>query len=132
MLDSESTDGSAEFLREQPVEFDSLAQGGFRPWVGFAIVLAQGARGRFLVFLSQDALPVGTDFLECLTAPLEDEVVAGVWARNLPRPDDDALTRRSLLSSVESGEAGRRVRLPEGRCLADLDGPEAGGPYPLQ
>ena len=119
VLDSESTDGSYEYLSEQPVELDRIPQRDF----GHGSArnrLAQGAQGEYLVFLSQDALPVGTDFLELLVEPLGDGQVAGAWARNLPHPDDDALTKRSLLDSVESSGEGRRVRLPEGKCLADL------------
>ncbi len=119
VLDSESSDGSAEFLREQAVHFDSLPQHEFSH--GSARNrLAGGALGKHLVFLSQDALPLGTDFLTVLTAPLEQEQIGGTWARNLPHPDDDALTRRSLEQSAESQAEGRQVFLTPGSCLADL------------
>ncbi|MEZ6004572.1 MAG: glycosyltransferase [Planctomycetota bacterium] len=118
-LDSESRDGTAAYLREQGVRVQGLPQAEF----GHGSArnrLAGMAQGERLVFLSQDALPVGTDFVRTLIAPLEDRRVAGTWARNLPNPGDDALSRRSLLESQESSAEGRRICLPAGRTLADF------------
>jgi rhamnosyltransferase len=43
--------------------------------------------GELLVFVSQDAIPVGDDWLERLTQPLrEDAELAGVYGRQLPHP----------------------------------------------
>jgi len=118
-LDSESRDGTLEVLKKAGVRTASIAQKDF----GHGLArnrLGSMARGEWLVFLSQDALPVGRDFVETLIAPLADPDVAGVWARNLPPPSDDALTVRSLLASIESSPISRQVKLPEGQCLADL------------
>ncbi|MFT5200115.1 MAG: rhamnosyltransferase [Planctomycetota bacterium] len=118
-LDSESDDGTRELLAEFEVRFESIARSDFSH--GSARNrLGSMARGEVLVFLSQDALPVGTHFVETLTAPLAGDPVVGTWARNLPHPTDDALTARSLLSSGESDETSRGVYLEPGTCLADL------------
>ena len=119
-LDSESGDGTQEVLRDHGVRFESLPQAEF----GHGSArnrLAGMAEGDTLVFLSQDALPVGPDFVAKLVEPLADRRVAGTWARNVPHPDDDALTARSLLESGESSEASRRVGLEPGVVLADLE-----------
>ncbi len=78
--------------------------------------IARMAKGSVLVFLSQDAVPVGTGFIEALIAPLEDPSVAGVTARVLPYPGDDPLTARTVLAAPEAGDR------PAG-LLAGGDGP---------
>ncbi|MCA9002605.1 MAG: glycosyltransferase family 2 protein, partial [Planctomycetes bacterium] len=118
-LDSSSTDRTRELLAAAGVRFQTIAKAKF----GHGSArnrLGRMARGEVLVFLSQDALPVGNRFVETLVAPLMEEGVVGTWARNLPHPDDDALTARSLLSSGESDPQSRRVALEPGTCLADL------------
>lgn len=118
-LDSESDDGTLDLLREFRVRHETIARADFAH--GSARNrLGTMARGEILVFLSQDALPVGNDFIEVLTAPLERVGITGTWARNLPHPTDDALTARSLLSSGESSDETRLVELASGECLADL------------
>ena len=73
------------------------------------------------MFLRQDALPVGQDFVARLIAPLGDERVGGVWARNVPHPGDDALTARSLLESIEASDVSRRIGLEPGVVLSELE-----------
>lgn len=68
-------------------------------------LLASKARGEVLVFLSQDAVPDGTDFLESIVAPFADVAIAGVMARVLPHADDDALTQRTVLAAPEASDA---------------------------
>ncbi len=54
-------------------------------------------QGDLVVLLVQDALPASEDWLVALTRPLrEDEGVAGAYARQVPRPDADAVTRYYL------------------------------------
>ena len=64
--------------------------------------LASLAKGELLVFLSQDAVPDGPEFLEALVAPFADEAIAGVMARVLPHEDDDILTQRTVLAAPEA------------------------------
>jgi rhamnosyltransferase len=87
VVDSGSGDASAELARSHgalvheipPLEFNHGATRNL------------GARlsgGETLVFLSQDAEPVGSDWLARLVAPLAvDDRVAGVYGRQLARPD---------------------------------------------
>ena len=86
VVDSGSTDGSVATAREYgarvleipPEEFDHGATRN---------LAAEAARGEVLVFISQDAEPVGDGWLAALTAPLADERVAGVYGRQVARPD---------------------------------------------
>ncbi len=119
IVDSGSTDGTWECLqgwrtrlgdrlhlrRIDPVEFD---HGDTRNQ------LAAWSSGELLVFLTQDAIPVGRDWLARLAANFEDEEVAAAYCRNLPRPDAGLLTR--LFSERDPGyrKESERVRLPSG------------------
>jgi len=106
--DSSSTDGSAELLREHGVSVETIPQPEFRHG-RTRNELAARAQGEFLVFLSQDAIPEGPDFLAKLTAAFEDERVAGAYGRILPPPEQDPLTARTVLHQPEaSGESETR------------------------
>ncbi len=51
-------------------------------------LLAESAAGQTLVFISQDAEPLGRDWLTHLTARLRaDETIAGAYGRQIARPD---------------------------------------------
>ena len=86
VVDSGSADGSVELARGfgakvieiAPEEFD---HGGTRN------LAARSAGGEILVFLSQDAEPVGDSWLSALVSRLGvDERLAGVYGRQLARP----------------------------------------------
>lgn len=84
VVDSGSTDDSVAVARSHgatllEIPFESFTHGGSRN------LGARRAAGELLVFISQDAYPVGTDWLARLSAPLlADEKVAGAYGRQLP------------------------------------------------
>ena len=116
-VDSGSTDGTPELLESwagrlgvpfelrhiHPVEFD---HGDTRN------LLAAESTGELLVYLTQDAIPVGDDWLERLAANFADERVGAAYSRNVPRSDADLLTQ--VFSEGDPGYAAERreVRLP--------------------
>lgn len=119
-IDSGSTDGTWEllgefqarfpvpFVRERidQVEFD---HGDTRN------LLAARSRGDLLVFLTQDAIPIGSDWLAKLASNFEDPRVGAAYCRNLPRPDAELLTR--AFSAADPGyAAGRRAVRIEDRA----------------
>lgn len=109
-IDSSSTDGGFELLREHGARVERIAQrdyGHGRTRNQLALL----ARGELLVYLSQDALPVGDDFLADLVAPLAEPGVVAATARVLPHEDDDPLTRRSVLDQPQASAAPRRHAL---------------------
>jgi rhamnosyltransferase len=59
-----------------------------------------------VVLMVQDAVPNDIFTLERLVAALEGENVAGVYARQLPRPEADVITKRNL----DNWLTGRRER----------------------
>jgi glycosyltransferase involved in cell wall biosynthesis len=123
-VDSGSTDGTVELLeswrerlgvpfdlrRIDPVEFD---HGDTRN------VLAAESSGELLVYLTQDAIPLGEDWLQRLAANFADESVGAAYCRNVPRSDADLLTR--MFSKGDPGYATERreVQLPDN--YAELD-----------
>jgi rhamnosyltransferase len=108
-IDSGSTDGSvailerhgARTLRIAPEAFDH----GETRNAG-----AREARGSMVVFLSQDAVPAGADCVQRLVAALEaDGRIAGAFARQVPRPGSDPLTRRDLAGWIVTRSEARTV-----------------------
>jgi glycosyltransferase involved in cell wall biosynthesis len=75
-------------------------------------LLAAWSEGDLLVYLTQDAIPAGPDWLADLARNFEDPLVAAATCRNVPRPDADVLTK--LFSADDPGyaEGRRETRLP--------------------
>ena len=84
VVDSGSTDDSVIVARAHEAEVTEIPAHEFSHGASRNLGAAQ-ARGEHLVFISQDAYPIATDWLARLTAPLrEDSGVAGVYGRQLP------------------------------------------------
>ncbi len=96
IIDSGSTDGTLERLKGLPIRLYEIGPGEFNhgdtrnKGIGLA-------KGEFVVLMTQDALPMDRRWLEALIKPFnEDPLVAGVYARQVPRDDADVLTKRHL------------------------------------
>jgi rhamnosyltransferase len=74
---------------------------------------AAAAAGDVLLFLTQDVEPIGEDWLAALLEPLEDDRVAGVFGRQVPR---GASPEEAFLAKVNY--AGRPRRLTAADTLA--------------
>jgi len=103
VTDSSSSDGTRELLERFGASVDVI------PTVEFGHGrtrnrMAARARGELLLFLSQDVVPAGPDFVDELLKPLADPRVAGVTARVLPSPGDDPLAARTVLDLPEAGD----------------------------
>lgn len=86
LVDSGSRDGSGERAEALGARVHSIPAGEFHH--GRTRNLgAELARGETLVFTSQDAYAADNDWLARLTAPLQDDAVAGVYGRQLPHTD---------------------------------------------
>jgi rhamnosyltransferase len=105
-VDSGSRDGTLDVLHEHRARVTSIDPRAFNHGLtrnaGAAI-----ARGEFLVLLSQDAVPADDEWLEALLAPLERPSVAGVYARQVPRPDAPALDQRGVRQWITGAGEGR-------------------------
>ena len=131
-VDSGSTDGTAELLARRAdrlisIRVESFNHGGTRN-LGI-----EHCRGELVVLLVPDALPASDDWLIELSRPLrDDERVAGAYARQIPRPEADAVTRYYLgqylgcsemprTTSISSSEAFARLHAPEQLALCTFD-----------
>jgi len=90
-IDSGSTDGSVELLRQfQPRHLVQILHSEYNP----SRVMNQGMRlasSNFGIFLNADATPQGADWLGPLVMELIDPQVAAVFGRQIPRPDCQAV-----------------------------------------
>lgn len=93
VIDSGSTDETPDLARRHgafvhtidPTEFDHGATRNLG---------ASLTSGEYIAFLVQDALPLDDHWLAAMVEDLDhDERVAGVYSRQLPRPDSAPLTR---------------------------------------
>jgi len=111
VVDSGSTDGTLDLVRAAADHVIQIAPSRFNHGTSRNLGVAR-ASGRFVVLTVQDARPLSADWLTHLLAPLrQDETVAGVFARQVPRPDADAVTRHQLATWVASQTAPRVMRL---------------------
>ncbi len=85
-IDSASRDDSVAILKSFGARVHLIAQSEF----GHGATRNLGvrmARGEIIVFLSQDAVPVGPLWLQGLVDALQNPAVGAAFARQLPRPD---------------------------------------------
>ena len=107
LVDSGSTDGSREFAARAgpdvlPVDLARFSHGGSRN------LAARLARGEFIVFLSQDAIPRDDAWLANLLAPFRRPDVAAAFSRQIPRPDANPLQRFFLSTHFPPESAAYR------------------------
>lgn len=111
-IDSGSTDGTLEILREWPVRLVSIEPAEFNHGetrnLGARIT---GPSVNYLVYLTQDATPVA-GWLDSLVDVLEeDSTVAGAFSRHIPRPDcNPALARQMTEEWEQCGTPNRVVK----------------------
>lgn len=67
------------------------------------------SRGDIVVLMTQDAVPGNESLLRHLVEPFEDPQVAGAYARQVPRPEADILTKRNL-NGAATGQTCPEVR----------------------
>ena len=111
VIDSGSTDGTLDVIGRYPVRLieippQSFDHGGTRN-------LGVGhARGRYIAFLTQDAIPADAHWLSPLVAALQDVSMAGAFSRQLPKADCNVLVRRALERWVAGGTERMVKALP--------------------
>lgn len=96
VIDSCSKDKTKEIVSKYPVKYCSIDEANFKH--GDTRNHASGiANGKYLVFLTQDAVPADELWLEALIDDLKDNNVAGVYSRHLPRLGGNLLEERKTL-----------------------------------
>ena len=111
VVDSGSTDGTLDLVQATADHVIEIAPSHFNHGTSRNLGVGR-ASGRFVVLTVQDARPLSADWLTHLLTPLrDDEGVAGVFARQVPRHDASAVIRTQLAAWVASQTAPRVMRL---------------------
>jgi rhamnosyltransferase len=97
-IDSGSTRGTLDVLRRFPVRLEQIPPETFHHarTRNFAAGLA---RGRILIFLSQDAIPASEVWLKTMISNFDDPGVGAVYGRQLPKPGSTT-ERRDTFDAV--------------------------------
>jgi rhamnosyltransferase len=106
VIDSGSTDGTAEFLRCQPVRLIEIPQSEFNHGLTRNLGIRE-AQGEIVVLATQDARPADELWMQHLVDCFADPEVAGAYSRQLPRPDANPFIRDRLNGWMASFEAPR-------------------------
>jgi len=117
VIDSGSTDATLDIAAAFPVRLERIAPEAF----GHGRTRNLGARlsrGRFLVYLPQDAVPAGPDWLATLLLPFQDPAVAGVYSRQVPRAEASAMEQFFLLTTYPARSDVKSLARAELACLA--------------
>jgi len=97
LCDSGSTDGAVEQARRKypQLRVMDVPAGEFNHGLARTRLVTE-ACGELVALFSQDAVPLGRDYLEQLGAAFEDPSVAGAYSRQVPRAGADPLVRATL------------------------------------
>jgi len=82
IIDSGSTDETPEIAKRYPTKITSIKPEEFHH-SGTRNFAASIAQGEYLVFITQDALPIGDNWLSLLLSPFSDPDVAGAYGRQI-------------------------------------------------
>lgn len=118
-IDSGSTDGTWELLESLSVERLRIRPQDFNHG-STRTLAAQHARGEFLVFLVQDAIPADTAWLVNLISAFHYPNVAGAYSRQCPRPESNPITKYMTVGTTPNDVERKVKALPAARRLADL------------
>lgn len=120
VIDSGSTDGTLDDIRAQPsVTLHQIPPLAFDH--GDTRNLGAGlTSGELIVFLVQDAEPVGSHWLSQLVQNFEDPQVAGAFSRILPRPDAGPLVQRGCQGDLCFGTERIETRMQRPEQWAQL------------
>jgi len=125
--DSESNDGSIEAaIREHPsVRVFTVSRARFDHGL-VRTALIQRARAEKVALFSQDAVPLSSRYLQKMANVLDDKSIAGVYARQQPRPGADPLVcemlERWTPSAIDSQATVPILKeLTDGVQLEDLE-----------
>ena len=109
VVDSGSDDGTVEAAIDRGARVLPMAQSDFRHGPARNLGFDALPEVDVVVFMVQDAVPVGTHFLGELTRALSDETLGAVTARQVPPGDAGVLTRSTVERSPFHDALPRRT-----------------------
>lgn len=123
VIDSGSTDGTVEFLRQQPIRLIEIPHSQFNHGLTRNLGIRE-ALGEIVILTVQDARPADELWMQRLVDAFDDARVAGAYGRQIPRPDASPFIRDRLQGWLAANTAPRTqsVTSPEEfEALAPLD-----------
>lgn len=112
VIDSGSTDGTAELARRYGASVHRIRKAEFDHGATRNLGVSLSG-GEYVAFIVQDAVPFDEWWLAAMIENLErDELVAGVYGRQIPRPESSPLTR-ALVNSWPTADLKRREQYAE-------------------
>lgn len=110
-VDSASTDGTPALLHARADRVIEIAACAFDHGATRNLAIEQ-AHGELIVLTVQDAEPANEDWLRTLTAPLRaDDALAGAFARQTPRGNASAITRRHMARWAGASRSPRTLAI---------------------
>lgn len=106
IVDSGSTDGAVDRIppsASYPLEVIQIPNAEFGHG-RTRNLLAERASGDLIVFLTQDAQPIGPEWLRSLKAPFADPMVDAVFGKQIARSESSPMVRREIDSAFETLE----------------------------
>ncbi len=113
IIDSGSTDGTLDFSKGYPIRLKQISPKEFNHGLTRNMGI-EFAQGRYVVLMTQDAIPADSYWLENILENFKDELVAGVYCRQIPRENADVLTKRQLKNWL-TGRQSRAINFIENR-----------------
>lgn len=95
VVDSQSGDKTVEIARAAGAKCFVIPAADFNHGATRDFAIAQASSNR-VVLMVQDAIPYDPHMIAHLVAALDEDLVAGVYARQIPQPDADVITKRNL------------------------------------
>jgi rhamnosyltransferase len=103
VIDSGSTDGTTDLARHFGASVHRISQAEFNHGATRDLGISL-SRGEYVAFIVQDAVPLDERWLAAMVENLDrDELVAGVYGRQIPHPESSPLTRVLVNDGVTAG-----------------------------
>lgn len=121
IIDSQSSDDTVETAREAGAKVFAIPASQFNHGATRDYAISQASSNR-VVLMVQDAVPNDNHTIEKLVEALDEDNVAGVYARQIPQPDADVITARNLNIHL-TGRMERDVRFLKDKAAYDAMSP---------
>ena len=116
-IDSGSTDCSLEILSKYPLRILQISPENFNHGETRNLGASESSkRSDYIVYLTQDAVPYDSQWLQNLIMPMKKDVlVAGAFSRHIPHPTSSPALVRQLTTWWQSGGRNRIIKeMPAG------------------
>jgi rhamnosyltransferase len=119
IIDSGSTDQTLDTARQHNATIHQINKKDF----DHGLTRNRGislSTGDIVLLLTQDALPADNLLIQNLVAAFDDPLVAGAFARQIPRPEADALVARNIHNWIAGSETPHISHITDRRAYDHL------------